>query len=373
MTRKKKIVAAAFILFVVIYVCLSYLDACLADALKTALEREAFAPTGLQLDLGVVEINTVRGDLLALGPRVIDPARAEILVLAQRLAIDAEPWSVIGGILTINRIDLWKLESVLDMDAEGTSRLLTPLVNPHPYLQRRGLRIDNIDVYVEEVVMRYRVPEAGTIDWKVHPANLSARGITLPLTRGSQICSNFSARLIEPSTGTAEAQFVFTRVEHAWQISGRKEVQIAQATALNPYLPADFPLVVLAGGLSVQADVMLHGTIVESTAVVVLSQPRFEPRENVLSSLFPAASSLFAAQAIRESTGDMKLDPICISGDLSDPEAGLREQFLTDLRRQILRRIFQRATSIPSDAAKQLEDAAECGMRSAGQAIPNCR
>lgn len=356
MPRKKKIVAAVFILFVALFVGLSYLDAYLARVVKATLERKTLAQTGLELDLGVVEVKTLWGDLLAMGPRVIDPARAKTLARAQRLAVDADPWSLIGDVATVNSVDLWKLETVIDIDAEGVPKLPTPPALPTPSPQQPGLRIDKIDVYVEEFVVRHELAQGGTVGWRIHPADLVAEGVRLPCAPGSQITVSFSARLLEPSTGTVKGNIVFIRREGQWEISGRKDVQIARAAALNPYLPPDFPLVASSGAVSVRNDVLLHGTILEATVTIALSQPRFEPREKRLASLFAGEMSQFAIRAIRDATGDITLDPIYIRGDLRDPKSDLRGQFLTDLRSQILHRIFQRATSIPSGIARQLRD-----------------
>jgi hypothetical protein len=357
MPRTKKLVAVALVIFVALFVALSYLDAYLAGVLKQTAERETFARSGVQLDLGVVEVSLLRGDLVALGPRLIDPARAETIALAQRLAVDASPWSLAGNMVTINSINLWKLETTIDIDAQGLPKMPKSPAYPTPSPQLPGLRIDKIDVYAEEIVVRHELPQGGRVDWKIHPATAATKGIRLPSAPGSEIPLDFSAQLLEPTTGTVEAKFVFTPTEDGWGFSGRKDVQIAQAAALSPYLPPDFPLVPSSGSLTLRNDVTLHGTILDSTVTIALSRPRFEPRERTLSSMFTGQMSQFAIRAIRDATGDINLDPIHISGDLSDPEMDLRGPFLTDLRRQILSRIFQRATSIPSDIARQLQNA----------------
>lgn len=478
MTRKKTLLAVAFIIFVMVFVGLTYLDVYLAGVLKATLERETLLRTGLQLDLGGVEVNALRGDLLALAPRVIDPERAQTLALAQRLTIDANPWSLFGDVARINRISLWKLETSLEIGEAGLGKIAEFSARSIPSAHPPGLRIDTISVNAEELVVSHQLPGDRTVNWKIQPAdittesirwppapgaqihtNLSARllepstgtleaqfvctrtetgwdvsgwedariariaalspylpadfplvvssgslalrndmalhgtvlettvtvnvkdtvvgyeirqgervdwkiqtadgsveGVRLPPIPGSRIRMSLSARLLEPSTGTLEAQFVFERTENDWQVSGWKDVRIARVAALNPSLPPDFPFVASAGSLTLRNDMALHGTILESTVTLTLSKPRFKAREKRISALFAGQMSQFAIRAIRDATGDINLDPIYVHGDLSDPQVDLGGQFVTDLRRQILSRVFHSATSIPADMAKQLQE-----------------
>ncbi|MFH1742900.1 MAG: hypothetical protein ABIH23_28175 [bacterium] len=354
MNRKKALITAIFGLFVVAFVGFSYVTAHFAGVIKTTLADATYDHTGLELDVDALELSVLQGDVHARGLLLNEPKQHESLAMAQTLTVDADPWSFLGEVIAINRISLLGLDAVVDIAQDGTVRIPSPPRRPPSAETKRGFRIDSISVNADNFVIRHELPEGQGVNWALQPMDLTVEGVHVPPSPGSQVHATLSAVLIEPSRGNLGSQLIFTRGENQWDILCHQKVQVNQVEALNPYLPESFPLIASSGSLVVTNSAALRDTIFETTMTVALSRPRFKPRERTVQTLFTGPMSQFAIQAIKDSEGDIILDPIYIRGDLNDPQFDPKSQLLTNIRTQLLHRIFRGAKSIPADMAKKL-------------------
>jgi len=355
MIKKKTFLSLAFVLFLVLFVGSTYMNAYLADTFRTKLERRVFEQTGLELDAGVATGSFLSGDMAAHGVTLSRPDSPDSFVSAQQLTFDANPRSFLRNVVQVNFLDVRELQAMIDLSKPDHLLIASAEAQPAPSEDKPGFRIDRVTVDADWIVVRHAVPSGGTVDWRIQPMAVRTQDIRLPAPPDVPVEATLSAQLLEPSTGRATARLVATRRATQWDLSCKEKAVIEQVAALNPYLTADFPLVASSGSLTLESDTNLTGSNLESTINVALLQPRFQPRERNLKAMFTGPLATTAIQVIKDATGDIVLDPITVRGDLNDPKFDPQGQVLTNVRNQLLRKILRQGKNLPVDIVRQME------------------
>ncbi len=358
MTTKRSFLPTAFVLFLLVFVGAVHLNDYLADTAKRAVETEFRTQLGLDLDAGVVTVDALRGDAVAHGLRLNRPYDVSSFVSVQKLTFDADPRSLFHDVVHVNSLDFSQMEAVVEMRSP-----MSPLIalaraeaQPAPEGSESGFRIDKVTFDADWIVVKHRTPTGATVDWRIQPMDIRTQDVRLPAPPDTPIEATLSATLLEPSTGSAQANVVLTPRANAWDVSCREDATIGQIAALNPYLTSDFPMLAESGSLSFESDTSLRGTSLESTIKVALLQPHFKPRERNLKAVFTGPLAGVAVKAIKDVSGDIRLDPITVQGDLNDPKFDPQAQILTEVRNQLLRKILRQGTDLPADVLRQMEN-----------------